>query len=237
MRKRIAPYALGTILAFSMTAPVFAMPTETIAEAAIETEELNENATSETASTEEATIVTASEAEGEVSEIQDEISLIQEETEKHVITTAESEEESQTEDNPDDDIQIVTDESRLDEEGRLSVEVQMPEDAAFPYAITLSGPDGEVSFEISYNGQILLIKPGTYKVKKVRNGDNKKLDKGAQLVITEDTDAIYLDFTKPNQGVKFNIVEFILSNVVWLLLAAAGFFGLKKYCDYIGIKR
>lgn len=125
---------------------------------------------------------------------------------------------------------------QLDEEGRATIETQFPEDAVFPYQITLSGGEGEVDFTIEYNGQQLLIKPGTYRVKSVRDGNNKKLTKGARLVITEDTDAVYLDFNNPNtNNNKFSIISFLITNITFLLIAGVGFIGIKKYCDYIGL--
>ena len=124
---------------------------------------------------------------------------------------------------------------RLDADGRRDVEVIFPEDAVFPYKITMTGSEGDVSFTIDYNNQHLLVKPGTYKIKSVRDGNNKKKDSGASLVITQDTDGVELDFTNPNAIEGFSLIGFISSNVGFIVLAGIAFLGLKKYCIYNGI--
>lgn len=236
MRKKIAPYMLGAMLTFSMATPAIAAPVETT----VATESMNTASESEESV---ATIAAADEdADDTVSEEENDIEIVQEETVATAKAAAESTSVSEsdtvedTEDTEEDDIQYV-DDNRLDEEGRISVEVQMPEDAVFPYNITLSGDEGDVTFEISYNGQLLLIKPGTYKVKSVRNGNNKKLDKGARLTITDETDAIYLNFTNPDKvKARKTITSFVLSNIAWGLLIALAYCAFRKYCTYMGIK-
>lgn len=233
MRKKIAPYMLGAMLTFSMTAPAIAAPVETtVAAESIDVASESEESASTIAAANEST-------EAAISEEKNDIEMVQEETATTSKAAVESTSisESGTEENTeDDDIQYV-DDSRLDEEGRISVEVQMPEDAVFPYNITLSGDEGDVTFEISYNGQLLLIKPGTYKVKSVRNGNNKKLDKGARLTITDETDAIYLNFTNPDKvKARKTITSFVLSNIAWGLLIALAYCAFRKYCTYMGIK-
>lgn len=234
MRKKIAPYMLGAMLTFSMAAPTFAAPAqETMATESIDTVSESEDSAVTIAAADEDTDETA------VSEEENDIEIVQEETvatSKAVAESTSVSESDTVENTEEDDIQYV-DDSRLDEEGRISVEVQMPEDAVFPYNITLSGDDGDVTFEISYNGQLLLIKPGTYKVKSVRNGNNKKLDKGARLTITDETDAIYLNFTNPDKAkAKKTITSWVLSNIAWGLLIALAYCAFRKYCEYMGIK-
>lgn len=234
MRKKI--YTASLMLALCMTTtPAIAAPTpagsaadESVVQEQLSASEGVEVPLTETESLEEGGIHAIDETDAEVTaETREENAL--ETTSEEAIAPAENNEEVSG-------IHIIED-HQLDEEGRAAIETQFPEDAVFPYQITLSGGDeGEVDFTIEYNGQQLLIKPGTYQVKSVRDGNNKKLTKGARLVITEDTDAIYLDFNNPNANDnKSDIISFLITNLVFLLLAGAGLIGIKKYCDYMGL--
>ena len=237
MRKKI--YAISMMLMLCMTMPVMAEPekVENIAEESItqETVPLEETAPNETI---ESGAVADNETKEESSApVQTDDIYVVTEAATEVSETSAAEETTEITQNEteEDAIQIVEDHP-LDEEGRMTVETQFPDDATFPYQITLSGSDGEVDFKIDYNGQQLLIKPGTYKVKSVRDGNNKKLSKGARLVITRDTDAIYLDFNDPdadNDG--FNMTSFLIANIGFLFIAGCGLIGVRKYCEYTGI--
>lgn len=243
MRKKI--YAISMMLMLCMTMPVMAAPekTESMAEESMaegsitqETIPLEETASNE--SVESGTVADNETKEESSAPVQsDDIYVVTEEATEVAETSATEEttaEITQTE-TEEDDIQIVEDHP-LDEEGRMTVETQFPDGAVFPYQITLSGSDGEVDFKIDYNGQQLLIKPGTYKVKSVRDGNNNKLSKGARLVITKDTDAIYLDFNDPDaKSDGFDMTSFLITNVGFLILAGCGLIGVKKYCEYTGI--
>lgn len=132
-----------------------------------------------------------------------------------------------------DSIQEV-DDSRLDENGRVAVNVTFPQDAVFPYRITLSGSEGNIEFEIKRNGQQLLIKPDTYTVKEAINGKNKKLPKGAELTIKESTENIYLDFTKPEGLFDLSLSGMFITNVVFLILAGIAYMLFKKFREYMG---
>ena len=227
------------MLMLCMTMPVMAAPekVENIAEESItqETVPLEETASNEPVESE--TMADNETKEESSAPVQTDDIYVVTEAATEVAETSAAEETTEITQNEteEDAIQIVEDHP-LDEEGRMTVETQFPDDATFPYQITLSGSDGEVNFKIDYNGQQLLIKPGTYKVKSVRDGNNKKLSKGARLVITRDTDAIYLDFNDPdadNDG--FNMTSFLIANIGFLFIAGCGLIGVKKYCEYAGI--
>lgn len=232
MRKKF--YTASLILALCVTTPAIAAPStaEIAADESIVQEQLSdsdgaETPLTETESLEEGGIHAINEANAETTAETTEESTLETISEETIAPTENNEEVS--------GIHIIED-HQLDEEGRATIETQFPEDAVFPYQITLSGGEGEVDFTIEYNGQRLLIKPGTYQVKSVRDGNNKKLTKGARLVITEDTDAIYLDFNNPNANDnKSDIISFLITNLVFLLLAGAGLMGIKNYCDYMGL--
>jgi hypothetical protein len=135
-----------------------------------------------------------------------------------------------------DDIRLVED-NKLDENGRRGVKVWFSDDAVFPYSIILAGSESDVSFTIDYSGQELLIKPDTYKVKSVRDGNNTKLDSGATLVIDTNTEVLELDFTNPNKIRNFSLKGFIGANAGFIVLAAVAFCGFRAYCAYNGIRR
>ncbi len=232
MRKKL--YTASLMLALCMTTPAIAAPSaaESVADESVMQEQLSDSEgmeppLTEAESPEEGGIHAIDETDAETTEETTEESTLETISEETIAPTEGDEEVS--------GIYIIED-HQLDEEGRATIETQFPEDAVFPYQITLSGGEGEVDFTIEYNGQQLLIKPGTYKVKSVRDGNNKKLTKGARLVITEDTDAIYLDFNNPNaRDNKSDIISFFITNLAFLLLAGAGLIGIKKYCDYMGL--
>lgn len=233
MRKKI--YTASLMLALCMTTtPAIAAPTPagSAADESVVQEQLSDSEGAETTLTEAESL-----EEGGIHAIDETDAEVTAETrEENALETTSEEAIAPTENNEEvSGIHIIED-HQLDEEGRAAIETQFPENAVFPYQITLSGGEGEVDFTIEYNGQQLLIKPGTYKVKSVRDGNNKKLTKGARLVITEDTDAIYLDFNNPNANDnKSDIISFLITNLVFLLLAGAGLMGIKKYCDYMGL--
>lgn len=238
MRKKI--YAISMMLMLCMTMPVMAAPekTESMAEESITQETIPLEETAPDEPVESGTVADNETKEESSASVQsDDIYVVTEEATEVAETSATEEttaEITQTE-TEEDDIQIVEDHP-LDEEGRMTVETQFPDSAVFPYQITLSGSDGEVDFKIDYNGQQLLIKPGTYKVKSVRDGNNNKLSKGARLVITKDTDAIYLDFNDPDaKSDGFDMTSFLITNVGFLILAGCGLIGVRKYCEYTGI--
>lgn len=235
MRRKI--YAASIMLMLSTTTPAIAAPTNTIETAADEMsvqEQMPE-------SMEEDTEVDIEDEDLEggaihaVDESDAETTTENIEDESNGTSNEETTEIAAGNDSDGSGIHRI-EEHQLDEEGRATIETQFPEDAVFPYQITLSGGEGEIDFTVEYNGQQLLIKPGAYKVKSVRDGNNKKLTKGARLVITQDTDVIYLDFNNPNESEnKFNIVSFLITNFAFVFIAIAGFIGIKKYCAYMGL--
>lgn len=242
MRKKI--YTVSLMLALCMTTPAIAAPTaaESMTDESIAQEQSSNSieGTAESSSEEmDSSEENESLEEAGIHAIDEtEVETTTETIEESVAETTDDEATDNTEEDQNTSGIYIIEDHQLDEEGRATVETQFPEDAVFPYQITLSGGEGEVDFTIEYNGQQLLIKPGTYQVKSVRDGNNKKLTKGARLVITEDTDAVYLDFTNPNANEnKFAIASFFTTNIVFLLLAGVAFIGIKKFCDYMGIKQ
>lgn len=231
--KLITIPAMALSLSLSATAyaepPAETVTPETVVESAAETAPAVEMIASETIA--ETIAETIPEAEST-----DEIQVIETVPETETPTISDFETEEITEESEEDDIKYVSDD-RLDENGNVTIEVEFPEDAVFPYNITLNGPNGDVNFEITYNGQQLLIKPGTYTVKSVKNGNNKKLDKGASISITENTDIIYLDFTNPDKDNAISALSILITNAWFLIIAALGFAGFKAYCRYAGIKK
>ena len=208
MRKKI--YAISMMFMLCMTMPVMAAPEklESVAEESItqETVPLEETVPNETV---ESGAVADNETKEESSAQvpSDDIYVVTEGTTETVETSTAEETTTEITQNEteEDDIQIVEDHT-LDEEGRMTVETQFPDDA------------------------------GTYRVKSVRDGNNKKLSKGARLVITRDTDAIYLDFNNPDaKSDGFDMASFLIANVMFLILAGCGLIGVRKYCEYTGI--
>lgn len=237
MRKKI--YAISMTLMLCMTMPVMAAPekTESMAEESITQETIPLEETAPDEPVESGAVADNETKEESYAPVQSDDIYVVTEAATEVAETSAMEETTEITQNEteEDAIQIVEDHP-LDEEGRMTVETQFPDDATFPYQITLSGSDGEVNFKIDYNGQQLLIKPGTYKVKSVRDGNNNKLSKGARLVITKDTDAIYLDFNDPDaKSDGFDMTSFLITNMGFLILAGCGLIGVKKYCEYTGI--
>lgn len=241
MRKKI--YAASLMLALYMTTPAIAAPTTAESmtdESIVQGQSSNSIEGSAESSSEEVNFLEENESfeEAGIHAIIDEteVETTKETIEEGVAETTGDEATADTEEDQNTSGIYIIEDHQLDEEGRATIETQFPDDAVFPYQITLSGGEGDVDFTIEYNGQQLLIKPGTYRVKSVRDGNNKKLTKGARLVITQDTDAIYLDFHNPNtDDNKFSIASFLITNIVFLLLAGVGLIGIKKYCDYMGL--
>lgn len=144
-----------------------------------------------------------------------------------------SESEKEQDSSLNEDAITSVDKNLLDDQGRRQVTVSFPDDAILPYAITLRSVGGEVAFTIERNGQPLLIKPGTYRVMKAINGKNKKMAKGATLVIAEDTDEIYLDFTKPKEFMDFNVTSFALSNLAFAAIACVAYISFNKFKHFL----
>ena len=111
---------------------------------------------------------------------------------------------------------MLSDVSNVDEEGNVIVEVELAEGLDTPLNVTLSKDKVNYQFIINKNGDPLKLKPGTYKVEKVVDGNGHKLDKGAKLTIDDDTEGLYLDFTDPNREAKFSITKFIIRNILFL---------------------
>lgn len=71
----------------------------------------------------------------------------------------------------------------------------------------------------AYQGQQIRIKPGTYRLTSVVDGNGKKLDDGARLTIPEENGNVYLDFKKPDGTDDNMFLQFLRSNFLFIPIA------------------
>lgn len=145
-------------------------------------------------------------------------------------TTSEKSEESESEpateeetkkqdDEKEDMIDILTPDNGPDEEGYVTMTMRTADDVALPVKITMKKNDEETTMSITYQGQQIRIKPGTYRLTSVVDGNGKKLDDGARLTIPEENGNVYLDFKKP-EGTDDNMfLQFLKSNFLFIPIA------------------
>ena len=139
---------------------------------------------------------------------------------------------SEAEDAEDDNITILETDPVVDENGFVTLEVTAADDVILPVTVTMNGSEGAVSFTLEYNGQQIKMKPDTYKLTKVINGEGKKLDDGAYLTITDEGGQVYLDFNKP-ESTGFNMKNFIISNILFVPLMFILWLGFKWYRKHL----
>lgn len=106
-------------------------------------------------------------------------------------------------------------EPALDADGNVTLTMYTAEDVVLPVTITMRGSEGEIFFTVQESGQILKMKPDTYKLTKAIDGNGKKLPDGATLEITDEGGYVYLDFNKP-ESTGFNILDFIIQNLAFI---------------------
>ena len=102
------------------------------------------------------------------------------------------------------------------EEDRIML---IEEEPVLPVTMILKGREGRLSLTVTYDGQGVNIKPGTYRLTRVTDGNGKKLDAGAALTIPEMGGQVYLDFHKPDHGGGSAVKQFILSNLLFIPIA------------------
>lgn len=234
MRKR-------RIYAFTICAMCMALTNVSFAAPVTETQAVIESSIDESTSFEDQTSSVTETAENETEVEESETDELLEtsdgittlETTPETSETEESKTETIAESEEESDNIIKADDSRLDDEGRVSVKATFPENAVFPYTITLKGMEGDVQFTIQKNGQELLIKPDTYTVKEVVNGKGKKLPKGAELTITDKTETIYLDFTKPKTFTDVSFTSIGIVNIAFLVVAWIAYMLFRKFKESV----
>lgn len=131
----------------------------------------------------------------------------------------------------DDNITLIETGTALDENGNVTLSMYTAENVVLPVTVTMRGADGAVEFTVREQGQQLKMKPDTYTLTKVVDGNGQKLADGAYLDITDEGGAVYLDFTAPEEN-GFQLSEFLLSNLLFipfLILLYAGFRWFKKH--------
>lgn len=128
----------------------------------------------------------------------------------------------------DDTEDLIHEASRLDENGNVTIDVYLKEGTTTPLNITLAKDGTDFSFTVNNSGDPLKIKPGTYKVEKVVDGNGKKLDSGAMLSVEEDTEGVYLDFEDPNKDSKMSLRRFIVRNIMFIPFCALCVLVVKK---------
>ena len=118
-----------------------------------------------------------------------------------------------------DSIMMVEEESVPDDSGNMTVTMSVADDVILPVTMILKGSEGRLSLTVTYDGQSVNMKSGTYRVTKATDGNGEKLDSGAVLTIPERGGEVYFDFHKPDDGAGSPGKEFILSNLQFIPIA------------------
>lgn len=105
-----------------------------------------------------------------------------------------------TEEWKDDNIMMIEEEPVSDDSGNVTVTMSVADDVSLPVTMVLKGSEGRLSLTVTYDGQSVKMKSGTYRVTKATDGNGEKLDSGAVLTIPERGGEVYLDFHKPDDG-------------------------------------
>ena len=123
------------------------------------------------------------------------------------------------EDRREDSIMMIEEEPVSDDSGNVTVTMSVADDVFFPVTMVLKDPEGRLSLTVTYDGQSVKMKPGTYRVTKATDGNGEKMDSGAVLTIPERGGKVYFDFHKPDDGAGSPGKEFILSNLQFIPIA------------------
>ncbi len=129
--------------------------------------------------------------------------------------------------------EMVKNIANTDEDGNVTLDVELADDIDTPLNVTLSRDGNNYKFTINKSGDPLKIQPGTYKVKKVVDGNGKKLDKGAILSIDEDSTDIYLDFKDPNKDERLSIIHLLIRNIIFIPLFVTCVFFVKSVVSHV----
>ncbi len=160
----------------------------------------------------------------ETSEAESEEEVVETETASEKSEEPESESATEAETKKQDDlkedmIDILTPDNGPDEEGYVTMAMRTANDVVLPVKITMKKNDEETTLSVAYQGQQIRIKPGTYRLTSVVDGNGKKLDDGARLTIPEENGNVYLDFKKPD-GMDDNMfLQFLRSNFLFIPIA------------------
>lgn len=123
------------------------------------------------------------------------------------------------EDKGEDSIMMIEEELLSDDSEDVTVTMSVADVVSLPVTMVLKGSEGKLSLAVTYDGQSVKMKPGTYRVTKATDGNGEKLDSGAVLTIPERGGEVYLDFHKPDDGGGSPGKEFILSNLQFIPIA------------------
>lgn len=139
-------------------------------------------------------------------------------------------ETAETDTTEEDRITLVEKGTGLDEEGNVTLSIYTAENIILPVTVEMRGTNEIVEFTVREQGQQLKMKPGSYILTHVVDGNSQKLADGANLEITDEGGYVYLDFTVPEET-GFQMSEFILSNLLFipfLFLLYTGFHWFKN---------
>ena len=95
------------------------------------------------------------------------------------------------EDGKEDSIMMVEEEPVPDDSGNVTAAMSVADDVVLPVTMILKGREGRLSLTVTYDGQGVNIKPGTYRLTRVTDGNGKKMDAGAALTIPEMGGQVY----------------------------------------------
>lgn len=213
---------LVPLLCMALSSEALAAPQpveETAIESSVENTTAEENEGTEV---EENTEETESISD-DVDESASEETSVEESESVEEITEAETEAEtSATDDASDktDAIEILESDNGPDAEGFVTMTFSVADDVTLPVTIAMSNKGETSNATVTYNDQEFRIKPGTYTISKVIDGNGKALDDGAKLTIPEENGSVYLDFNKPESEESNMFLDFLTANLLFIPIAA-----------------
>ena len=227
MKRKIVKTAALALCLMCIGGQVYAAPVEqemeTVTSEVLEQESVAESEpgtvpgeTAQETETETGTETTeTSEAESEEGVVETETAS-SEEPESESATEAETKKQDGLKE---DMIDILTPDNGPDEEGYVTMAMRTADDVVLPVKITMKKNDEETTMSVAYQGQQIRIKPGTYRLTSVVDGNGKKLDDGARLTIPEENGNVYLDFKKPDGTDDNMFLQFLRSNFLFIPIA------------------
>lgn len=129
-------------------------------------------------------------------------------------------------------ISVIESESGVDADGFVTMNISAADNVTLPVTVTMKDKSGAFSFTVSYQNQPVKIKPGSYHITKVVDGENKELANGANLVIPEKNGEVYLDFTKPAEENNSLFSQFAITNLFFLPIAFLLFLAYKWWLKH-----
>lgn len=227
MKRKIVKTAALALCLMCIGGQVYAAPveqeTETVTSEVLAQESVAESepgtVPGETAQETETGTETTEDLEAESEEEAAESETMSEKSEESESEPATEEETKKQDDEKEDMIDILTPDNGPDEEGYVTMTMRTADDVALPVKITMKKNDEETTMSITYQGQQIRIKPGTYRLTSVVDGNGKKLDDGARLTIPEENGNVYLDFKKPDGTDDNMFLQFLRSNFLFIPIA------------------